>query len=179
MEITNRKVSELIPYERNPRKNDEAVKYVKASIEQFGFKVPIVIDADGVIVAGHTRVKAAKELGMKEVPCIVADDLTEEQIKAFRLADNKTAEMAGWDFPMLEDELAGIEFDMTQFGFEPFIEPNFDESVEKEGANNEKVIALVTFKDLKHFKAYENQLRDMVDNMGGATIYVKQGHEDN
>ena len=117
MEIINRKVSELIPYDRNPRKNDEAVKYVKASIEQFGFKVPIVIDADGVIVAGHTRLKAAKELGMKEVPCIVADDLNEEQIKAFRLVDNKTAEMAGWDFPMLEDELAGIEFDMAEFGF--------------------------------------------------------------
>ena len=118
MEILNRKVSELIPYDRNPRKNDEAVKHVKASIEQFGFKVPIVIDADGVIVAGHTRLKAAKELGMKEVPCIVADDLNEEQIRAFRLVDNKTAEMAGWDFPMLEDELAGIEFDMAEFGFD-------------------------------------------------------------
>ena len=91
MEIINRKVKDLIPYDKNPRKNDEAVKYVKASIEQFGFKVPIVIDAAGVIVAGHTRLKAAKELGMEEVPCIVADDLTPEQIKAFRLADNMTA----------------------------------------------------------------------------------------
>lgn len=88
MEIVNRKVKELIPYEKNPRKNDEAVKYVKASIEQFGFKVPIVIDANNIIVAGHTRLKAAKELGMKEVPCIVADDLTPEQVRAFRLADN-------------------------------------------------------------------------------------------
>lgn len=118
MEITNRKVSELIPYDKNPRRNDAAVKYVKASIEQFGFKVPIVIDANNIIVAGHTRLKAAKELGMEEVPCIVADDLTPEQVKAFRLADNKTAEMAGWDFPMLDDELAGIEFDMAEFGFE-------------------------------------------------------------
>lgn len=117
MEIVMRKVGELIPYERNPRRNDEAVKFVKASIEQFGFKVPIVIDADGVIVAGHTRLKAAKELGIKEVPCIVADDLTEEQIKAFRLADNKTSEMAGWDFPMLEDELAELTLNMEDFGF--------------------------------------------------------------
>jgi hypothetical protein len=124
MEIIVRKVKELIPYEKNPRKNDDAVKYVKASIEQFGFKVPVIIDKDDVIVAGHTRVKAAKELGMKEVPCIVAEDLTEEQIKAFRLADNKTSEMAGWDFPMLEDELAGIEFDMAEFGFYNGISPD-------------------------------------------------------
>ena len=118
MEIINRKVNDLIPYDKNPRKNDEAVKYVKASIEQFGFKVPIVIDAQGVIVAGHTRVKAAKELGMKEVPCIVADDLNEEQIKAFRLVDNKTGEFAQWDFALLDEELAeiiGIDMETYQF----------------------------------------------------------------
>ncbi len=118
MEIINRKVKDLIPYEKNPRKNDEAVKYVKASIEQFGFKVPIVIDAQGVIVAGHTRLKAAKELGMKEVPCIVADDLNEEQIKAFRLVDNKTGEFAQWDFALLDEELAeiiGIDMETYQF----------------------------------------------------------------
>jgi ParB family chromosome partitioning protein len=117
MEIINRKVNDLIPYDKNPRKNDEAVKYVKASIEQFGFKVPIVIDAQGVIVAGHTRLKAAKELGMEEVPCIVADDLNEEQIRAFRLADNKTHEQSGWDFPMLELELADLSLNMEDFGF--------------------------------------------------------------
>lgn len=140
MEIINRKVSELIPYDRNPRKNNEAVKYVKASIEQFGFKVPIVIDADGVIVAGHTRVKAAKELGMKEVPCIVADDLNEEQIKAFRLADNKTAERADWDYGALQFELDGIEMDMTQFGFAELsesIDSLFDEHEEAEKAKEQ------------------------------------------
>lgn len=126
MEIINRNVEELIPYERNPRKNDEAVKYVKASIEQFGFKVPIVIDANGVIVAGHTRLKAAKKLGMKEVPCIVADDLTPEQVKAFRLADNKTAEIAEWNVELLNTELLDLEanFDMADFGFE--ITPPFE-----------------------------------------------------
>ena len=120
MQIINKPIKELIPYEKNPRKNDEAVKYVKASIEQFGFKVPIVIDAQGVIVAGHTRLKAAKELGMKEVPCIVADDLNEEQIKAFRLVDNKTGEAAEWDVELLNTELLDLEanFDMSDFGFE-------------------------------------------------------------
>ena len=89
MEIVSRSIDSIKPYEKNPRKNDDAVKYVAQSIKQFGFKVPIVIDSDGIIVAGHTRYKAAKKLKMDEVPCIVADDLTEEQVKAFRLADNK------------------------------------------------------------------------------------------
>ena len=131
MEIINRKVKDLIPYDKNPRKNDEAVKYVKASIEQFGFKVPIVIDAQGVIVAGHTRLKAAKELGMEEVPCIVADDLTEEQVRAYRLADNKAGEAAEWDIELLNTELLDLEanFDMADFGFEitPPFEGNDDE----------------------------------------------------
>lgn len=106
------------PYGRNPRKNDDAVPYVAESIKQFGFKVPIVIDRGGVIVAGHTRYKAAKKLGMETVPCIVADDLTEEQIKAFRLADNKVAEKAVWDFELLGTELEELfEFNMSDFGF--------------------------------------------------------------
>ena len=126
MDIVEKKLSELKPYENNPRKNDEAVEYVANSIKEFGFKVPIVIDKDGVIVAGHTRYKAAKQLKLKTVPCIIADDLNEEQIKAFRLADNKTAEMAGWDFPLLDIELAEIEtLDMADFGFQK-VEFNFD-----------------------------------------------------
>ena len=90
-----------------------------ASIKEFGFKVPIVIDANGEIVAGHTRLKAAKKLGLAEVPCIIADDLTPEQIKAFRLADNKTAELAEWDFDLLHLELDDIDLDMSDFGFTP------------------------------------------------------------
>lgn len=115
-----KRVEELTPYERNPRRNDEAVKYVKASIEQFGFKVPIVIDANNIIVAGHTRLKAAKELGMEEVPCIVADDLTEEQVRAFRLADNQVGSIAEFDVDLLQTELLDLEanFDMADFGFE-------------------------------------------------------------
>lgn len=123
MEIINMLLTDLVPYEKNPRKNDEAVKYVAESIRQFGFKVPIIVDLDGVIVAGHTRYKAAKKLKLKEVPCIVADDLTDEQIKAFRLADNKVAEKSEWDFDLLSDELEGIfDIDMELFGFEDVIE---------------------------------------------------------
>lgn len=128
MNIVELKLGEVRPYEKNPRKNDEAVKFVAESIKQFGFKVPIVIDHNGVIVAGHTRYKAAKKLKMETVPCIVADDLTEEQIKAFRLADNKVAEKAEWDFDLLADEMEELfDFDMTVFGFE---EMNLEEAEE-------------------------------------------------
>ena len=119
MEIIEMRIGDLIPYENNPRKNYDAVSAVAASIREFGFKVPIIVDKNNVIVAGHTRLKAAKSLGMKTVPVIMADDLTEEQVTAFRLADNKTGELAEWDFSKLEDELAKIsEIDMSVFGFE-------------------------------------------------------------
>ena len=119
MEIIYKKVDELVPYEKNPRKNDIATDYVAESIKEFGFKVPIVIDKNNVIVAGHTRLKAAKRIGLEEVPCIVADDLTPEQVRAYRLADNKTGEMAQWDLDLLEDELKALEddFNMEYFGF--------------------------------------------------------------
>ena len=131
MNIIEMKIGDIIPYEKNPRKNDEAVKYVAESIKQFGFKVPIVIDKNNVIVAGHTRYKASKKLGLKEVPCIVADDLTEEQIKAYRLADNKVAEQAEWDIDLLGEELDGIlDIDMADFGFELNLEEEETEVVE-------------------------------------------------
>lgn len=119
MNIVEMAVDDLREYEYNPRNNANAVEAVAESIKEFGFKVPIVIDADNVIVAGHTRVKAARLLGMDVVPCVIADDLSPEQIKAFRLADNKTAELAEWDFDLLDKELAELsEMDMTAFGFE-------------------------------------------------------------
>ena len=118
MEIKMVKVEDLKPYENNPRINDDAVEYVAKSIKEFGFKVPMVIDKDNVIVAGHTRYKASMELGLKEVPCIVADDLTEEQLKAFRLADNKVSEKASWNYDLLDLELDDIlELNMEDFGF--------------------------------------------------------------
>ena len=119
MNIIEKRVKDLKPYEKNPRLNDDAVKYVAESIRNFGFKVPIVIDKDNNIVCGHTRWKACKKLKIDTVPCVVADDLTEEQIKAFRVADNKTSEKSGWDFALLDTELAEIEtIDMTLLGFD-------------------------------------------------------------
>jgi len=118
MQIVEKKVTELKAYEKNPRKNDNAVEPVAESIKEFGFKVPIIIDKDNVIVAGHTRLRAAKRLKLKTVPCIVADDLTPQQIKAFRLADNKVSEFADWDMNLLTLELKEIDLDMDLFGFD-------------------------------------------------------------
>ena len=120
MEIIELPIKALKPYKRNPRKNDKAVEYVANSIRQFGFKVPIVIDENYEIVCGHTRWKAAKTLGMETVPCIMADDLTPEQVAVYRLADNRTAEVADWDFDLLELEFNDIDpdlFDLSDFGF--------------------------------------------------------------
>lgn len=119
MNIIDKKIDDLTPYENNPRKNDSAVSKVAASIREFGFKVPIVIDRNNVIVCGHTRYKAAADLGLQSVPCIIADDLTDDQIKAFRLADNKVSEFAEWDFDKLIEELTDIsDLDMSEFGFD-------------------------------------------------------------
>ena len=112
---------EVVPYDKNPRLNDDAVDAVASSIREFGFKVPIVVDSEGVVVSGHTRLKAAKALGLTEVPVIVADDLDETKIKAFRLADNKVAELADWDESLLVkelEELADLSYDMGRFEFD-------------------------------------------------------------
>lgn len=109
MEIVNIKTDMLIPYVNNPRHNEDAVEKVMASIQEFGFKVPLVIDKNNVVVTGHTRLKAAKKLGIEEVPCVVADDLSDAQIKAFRIADNKVSEYAEWDEELLQVELEQLE----------------------------------------------------------------------
>lgn len=120
MKIVELYTKDLKPYDNNPRNNEDAVKYVANSIKEFGFKVPIVIGKDFTIAAGHTRLKAAEYLGIEKVPCIIADDLTEEQIKAFRIADNKVSEFSKWDIDKLENELSelvDLDFDMDNFGF--------------------------------------------------------------
>ena len=111
-------IDSIKPYENNPRHNEEAIPYVMNSIKEFGFKNPIIIDKNNVIIAGHTRLESAKRLGMKEVPIIHADDLTEEQVKAFRLADNKVSEKAEWNFELLDEELEDLDINMEDFGFE-------------------------------------------------------------
>lgn len=118
MQIYDKPLEWLTPYENNPRNNDEAVEPVANSISEFGFKVPIVATSDGEIINGHTRWKAAKKLKLKTVPVIIADDLTEEQVRAFRLADNKVAEIAQWDIELLMSEIESVDnLDMTLFGF--------------------------------------------------------------
>ena len=118
MNIVEKRLDEIRPYANNPRKNDEAVEAVANSIREFGWKQPIVVDADGVIIVGHTRYKAAQMLGFETAPVLVADDLSDDKVKAYRLADNKTNELAEWDFQLLSEELEGLDMDMEQFGFE-------------------------------------------------------------
>ena len=118
MIVSYKSVDEIREYENNPRDNDSAVDAVADSITLYGFKVPLVVDTDGVIVTGHTRYKAALKLGMNEVPCVVADDLTEEEVRAFRLADNMTAEKSTWDFELLLGELRELELSAGLTGFE-------------------------------------------------------------
>lgn len=120
MEVKQVKIGAVKPYENNARFNDEAVEYVANSISEFGFQQPIVVDKDMVVIAGHTRLKAAKDLNFDTVPVVVADGLSDEQVKAYRLADNKTGEIAEWDFDKLNIELGELEpfdIDMQDFGF--------------------------------------------------------------
>ena len=118
MNVIELELSKITPYDKNPRKNDRAVNGVAESIKQFGFQQPLVVDKNNVIVVGHTRYKAAKKLGLSTVPCVRADQLTKEQVKAYRIADNKLNELATWDFDLLGEELQNFEFDFTPFEFD-------------------------------------------------------------
>lgn len=119
-------ITNIHPYENNPRKNHGAVEAVKNSIERYGFINPIVIDVNNIIVAGHTRYQAALELGLKIIPTIKVDNLTEEKVKEFRLADNKTSELSIWDVEKLESELKDISYDMSNFGFDSIMLDSLD-----------------------------------------------------
>lgn len=171
MEVKLWKIRDVKPYEKNPRRNDSAVDAVAASIQEFGWKQPIVVDKDGIIIAGHTRYKAAKKLRMKDVPVVVADDLTEEQVKAYRLADNKTGELSGWDFSALEEELSEFtKIGMEQFGFSQ------DESVfdllenDKNGdamsLGNDDLVADYFDVTFAFNKMYESQIKDYIKENG-------------
>lgn len=111
-------IEEIKPYEKNPRHNDASVPAVMNSIKEFGFRAPIILDQDLVIIAGHTRYKAALELGLKEVPAIIADDMTPEEVEAYRIADNSAGQNSTWDYETLEEILAGLSYDMSQFGID-------------------------------------------------------------
>ncbi len=131
MQVKTVSIDQIKPYENNPRNNDDAVDAVANSIKEFGWQQPIVVDNGGVIIAGHTRYKAAKQLKLKEVPIVVADNLTEEQVNAYRLADNKSGELATWDDDELQEELDKIlDIDMTDFGFDLETELEDDEVID-------------------------------------------------
>lgn len=142
LKITYKKTEDLIPYINNPRNNDGAVDKVASSIKNFGFKVPIVVDGDNEIIAGHTRLKAAKKLGMDEVPCIVADDLNDEQIKAYRLVDNRAGEFSEWDMEILQEELK----ELGKNGRKE-IEEMFGLNFEKKQRNDAKSVRYVIVTD--------------------------------
>lgn len=118
MKVEEWPIGKVTPYDKNPRNNDGAVEATANSIREFGWQQPIVVDSKGVVIVGHTRLKAAHNLGMDKVPVVVANQLTDEQVKAYRLADNKVGELADWDFGLLDDELADIDdLDVSDFGF--------------------------------------------------------------
>lgn len=130
MQVVAKSIGDIKPYENNPRNNDDAVDAVANSIKEFGWQQPIVVDKNMVIIAGHTRYKAAKKLGLDQVPVVIADKLTKEQVKAYRLADNKSGELATWDDDLLEDELVGIDnIDMSDFGFDELSDDSDDADV--------------------------------------------------
>ena len=166
MKIEYKNIDEVIPYENNPRNNNEAVDYVANSIKEFGFKVPIIVDKDNVIVTGHTRLKAAIKLGLKEIPVIYADDLSDEQIKAFRIADNKVSEFSTWDLDKLDLELQDLDFDMGEFGFNLDINDieEIPDELEKELEENEKFIVRVTFDTYQDWLDKEDEFRKLVEN---------------
>ena len=166
MKIEMLKTSEIIPYEKNPRKNDAAIEKVAESIKEFGFLVPIVIDRNNVIAAGHTRLKAALQLGIDRVHCVRADELTDEQIKAFRLADNKTGEFAEWDFSALDAELAelkDLDFDITRFGFTFDAIPDDLDDIEH---TEEKTAVRLVFDNYKSYSEHETEIKDFAEKVG-------------
>ena len=173
MEIVLKKLDELKPYAKNPRMNDDAVEYVMNSIKEFGFKVPLVIDKNGVIVTGHTRYKASQKLGLKEVPCIVADDLTDKQLQAFRIADNKVSDYSIWDNKLLLDELEDINFEVfTGFDVSDLFEDikDLNELDEKDTEviddNDEGVVYVIQFKTQN--KELMEEIKELINGTEGA-----------
>lgn len=168
LQIVYKDINDLQMYENNPRKNSDAVQYVANSIQNFGFKVPIIIDKNNMIICGHTRYKAARRLKMAKVPCIMADDLSEDQIRAFRLADNKVAEMSTWDYDRLEQEfmlLDPLEFDIADFGFFPNYDTDDDEEDDDEneasGSGNQRFIVQIECKSLNEQRETYERLTNM------------------
>ena len=159
---------ELYPYPQNAKiHTPEQIKRIGNSIKQFGFQQPIVIDKDNVVIIGHGRLFAAQELMLDQVPVVRADDLTEDQVKALRLADNKLNE-SPYDFSKLESELAELDiagFDMEQFGFAD-TEIDFPENLDAEEQTEHKIFVKFTFPDYQSYAPHEDELKDFADQVG-------------
>ena len=137
MEIIYKNIDEINKYKNNPRNNEKAIKEVAKSIENFGFKIPILIDENDVIICGHTRLEASKLLGLKKIPCIKVKDLSEEQIRAFRIVDNKVAEYSRWDYEKLREELKYINSNLLEFELYDELDINDDDFINE--VNIEKI----------------------------------------
>ena len=179
-EIVYKKVSELKLNPKNPRKNDDAVEVVAKSIKKYGFKNPLIIDGNNVVWCGNTRLKASKKLGIKEVPCIVVTDLTEEQIRELALIDNKSNEVAEWDMKLLEEEL--LELDMSEFGLDWGISDYPDDSeLEEDGGkieeNDPEVAVSIVFKNTNMWRKYEDKIREFLKDVEDIKIKVGEYNE--
>jgi site-specific DNA-methyltransferase (adenine-specific) len=175
MKIIYKSISELIPYINNPRRNDKAIDAVASSIKNFGFKNPIIIDSKNEIVAGHTRLRAAEKLGMNSLPCVVADDLTDSQIKAFRIADNRVSEASEWDNDLLRIELDGLE-EFTGFSEADIEELNFENVGYKEKEKEEKKTKLnIAFESPSDLKKVEEDLRQLFNKYDKLKIVISSG----
>lgn len=178
LKITYMAPEDLTPYAANAKLHpDEQVKHIANSIREFGFRQPIVVDADNVVVIGHGRLLAAKKMGLEQVPVVRADDLTEAQIKALRLADNKTNE-SKWDFAELEAELAelALDFDMSEFGFidDNILLPIPDNLDADTDYDEEAPLAIkLTFPNYTAYTMYERELKEIAERMGAQYSIVK------
>lgn len=162
MKIIYKQISELIPYINNPRKNDHAVDAVASSIKNFGWQQPIVIDKQNEVIAGHTRLKAAQKLNLKEVPCYVAENLTDSQIKAFRIADNKVGELSQWDFELLQLELQNLD-EFTGFQLNEFNNDYSEKNKEINFGNLEESYELKLKFNEKEYFFIKEKLREIED----------------
>jgi ParB-like chromosome segregation protein Spo0J len=177
MEVKLINIDKIKPYDKNPRINDNAVDKVAESIKQFGFKQPIVVDSNSVVIVGHTRLRAAQKLKIKEVPVLVADDLSDEKAKAYRLADNKTNEFSEWDIELLQGELMELndfEIDMSDFGFD-YDELNKSLNDDDEHSDKNKELDINNFEDemILKLKYTEDDYNFVCKKLGG----INEKHE--
>lgn len=165
-EYVTLKIDEIIPYDRNPRENDQAVDDVAESIVQCGYRAHIIVDENNVIIAGHTRLKALKKLGWKEVEVQRELDMTEAQKKKYRLLDNKVAEKADWNYDLLAWELEDVDFEGYDFGFDT--EEEFDEIGLDSADEKNTVICTINCGAVDNYERIKERLQELTDEIEGS-----------